>query len=250
MIKIGRLWGDIKFSPLSNNSKLLYIYLATSPYINSVGVISPNTDVIKGQLGISLDELRNCSMELVKSKLIVIKRFDEVVYFLVSDHFNSLPKSDSVINKSAREISELPKGLQELLTSMGIKPSSKVIKFVKPTPKDVVEYAISQGYRVDAKTFIDYYEGQAKSRGREGVWMNSKGKVVRDWRATLKKIWLKDDQKLTPCAGAPKGFEYLYIDDGGKVVTPDGWRGGKPYCKNFLHNKQILKEFKIKSDGI
>ena len=250
MIKIGRLWGNVRFSPLSNNSKLLYIYLATSPYINSVGVISPNTDVIKGQLGISLDELRECSKELVTSKLVVIKKFDEVVYFIVTDHFNSLPKSDSVTNKSTREIGELPRGLQDLLKAMGIEPSSKVIKFVKPTEKEVIEYAISQGYKVDAKTFIDYYENQAKFRGREGIWMNSKGKVVRDWKATLKKIWLKDDQKLVACKGAPKGFEFLYIDDGGKMVTPDGWRNGKPYCKNFLHNKQMLKQFKIKSDGI
>ena len=250
MIKIGRLWGDAKFNSLSNNSKLLYVYLATSPYINSVGVLSPNTDVIKSQLRFSLDDLRDASKGLLSSNFIVIKKVGGVIYFIVREHFNSLPKSESVINKTSKDIEGLPSELQMTLKGMGIEPSGKILKFVKPTEKEVLEYSMSKGYKVNANTFIDYYDNQAKSRGREGVWVNSKGKLVRDWRATLKKVWFKDDQKLVSCKDSPKGFEYFYIDVGGNMITPDGWRAGKPYSKNFLHNKQMLKEFKIKTDGI
>ena len=250
MIKIGKLWGNVKFNSLGNNSKLLYIYLATSPYINSVGVLSPSTDVMSSQLSFSMEELRIASKELVKGNYIRIKKLDNIIYFVVNDHFSTLPKSEAVITKSTKDIGDLPKPLQALLKAMGIEPSGKVLKFVKPTEKEVTDYAMSQGYKVNAKTFIDYYDNQAKSRGKVGVWVNSKGKLVRDWKATLKKVWFKDEQRLEVCEGAVKGFEYFYIDVGGNMITPDGWRDGKPYSKNFLHNRQMLKEFKDKIDGI
>ena len=102
---------------------------------------------------------------------------------------------------------------------------------------------MSQGYSIDASYFINYYDNEAKRRNRVGVWINGRGKVVRDWKATLRNVWFRDENKLKECKGAPKGFEYMYVESGGKMITPDGWKDGKPFCKDFLKSKTLLRHY-------
>jgi len=243
MVKISRLWGDANFSNLPNNSKLLYIYLITNPSINSAGVLALDINLVSVQLNMELDVLRSQTKELMDIDYVLVKEVRGVIYFIIPQHFHSLPKSDSVILKLQREIKTLPEEIKIILKEVGIESSRKVVEFTKPTEDEVLEYAMEQGYIISASTFINYYEDQAKKRGRKDVWINGRGKVVKDWKATLKKIWFKEENKLTEVKGAPKGYEHFYANYEGKIIIPDGWKEGKPYSKNFLHSRELNKVF-------
>jgi hypothetical protein len=66
--------------------------------------------------------------------------------------------------------------------------------FTLPTVEQVGDYAESLGYpNFDAKRFIEYYA--------ERNWLDSKGQPVRDWKAKLRNVWLKDLKK--PQRGDP-----------------------------------------------
>ena len=56
-VKVSKLWSDTKFQKLSDQAKLLYLYLSTSKEISVVGTLKPNLDVVKIELGFSIDEL-------------------------------------------------------------------------------------------------------------------------------------------------------------------------------------------------
>jgi hypothetical protein len=66
--------------------------------------------------------------------------------------------------------------------------------FTPPTVEQVRDYAESLGYpNFDAKRFIEYYA--------ERDWLDSKSQPVRDWKAKLRNVWLKDLKK--PQRGDP-----------------------------------------------
>lgn len=242
-VNVSKLWGNNKFNNLTNNSKLFYIYLVTHPSINSVGVLSLNLTVVEAQLSMNIEEIRVSTKELISETYLYVKQFNKSVYFIVPAHFNTLAKSDSSILKITNDLDSLPDGLREFLYSININVKGKVRKFIKPSKKEVLDFAIQSGYNINADDFINYYQNEADKRGRSDVWINSRGKVVRDWKATLRNVWFKDENKLKPCKGAPKGFEYFYIELKGNVIIPDGWRNGKPYSKDFLKNNKLVKEF-------
>ena len=242
-VQISKLWGDNKFNNLTNNSKLFYIYMITNPSLNSVGVLSINLSVAEAQLRLPLEEIRISTKELVAEGYIYVKKYNSNVYFITPAHFNTLSKSDSVVMRVTKDLDNLPEGLRAFLDSIHINVSSRVVKFVKPNKKEVLDYTMAQGYTINAEFFINYYENEAKRRGREDVWLNSRGKVVKDWRATLRNVWFKEENKLKETKGAPKGFEYFYVEIEGQMITPDGWRDNKPFCKDFLKSKVLLKQY-------
>lgn len=242
-VNISKLWSNNKFNNLTNNSKLLYIYLVTNPSINSVGVLSINFPVVKAQLGLDIDEIRESSTELIEKNYLYVKKYDSDIYFIIPAHFNTLPKSDSSVLKVTRDLESLPRSLRVFLDNIGISISTKIKVFLKPSKKEVLEYCINQGYNINIDTFMNYYQNEADKRGRSDVWINSKGKVVKDWKATLRNVWFKEENKLKKCKGAPKGYDYFYIDVKGEIITPDGWKNGKPYSKNFIHNKYLIDEW-------
>ncbi len=61
--------------------------------------------------------------------------------------------------------------------------------FTPPTPREVEDYAESLGYTNfhNGQVFVDYYA----PRG----WRDMKGQPVRDWKAKLRNVWLKDLKK-------------------------------------------------------
>lgn len=242
-IKVSKLWSNSKFSSLTINSKLLYIYLGTNASINSVGVLMPNIDVICIELGMTIEEVRESTKELVLHKYLLVDKIDGILFFTLPAHFNSLPKSNSTILKVTKDLKELPNRLRRKLEIIGISVDRKAISFIKPTLEEVNSYAISMGYLIDGQAFIDYYEETANRYGRKDIWLDSRGKQVKDWKGKLRKVWFKEERKLTPCKGAPKGYEYFFIELDGELKTPDGWRDGKPYSKNFLINKQLQKTY-------
>jgi hypothetical protein len=242
-VKISKLWGNNTFNNLTNNSKLFYIYLVTNPSISSVGVLSINLPVASAQVGLTIEELRSSTKELISNGYLYVKQYNNNIYFITPEHFNTLSKSDSAVMRVTKDLDALPAKLREFLDSIHINILGSIVKFVKPTEKEVLDYAMSQGYSIDASYFINYYDNEAKRRNRVGVWINGRGKVVRDWKATLRNVWFRDENKLKECKGAPKGFEYMYVESGGKMITPDGWKDGKPFCKDFLKSKTLLRHY-------
>lgn len=242
-VKISKLWGDNKFNNLSNDSKLFYIYLATHPSLKTVGVVSINLNVAKEQISLDLDSLRECSTELIKDKYIHVKKYNNDIYFIVPAHFNSLPKSESVNLNIIKDLETLPVKLVSFLSSINIRANMKIKRFVKPSKEEILEFCMKEGYEIDADKFIEFYEDEASKRGRNDVWINSRGKVVRDWKATLRKVWFKDERKLTICKDAPKGYEYFYVELNGKNHTPDFWKDGLPQSKDFLISKELKKKY-------
>lgn len=245
-VKVSKLWNDNTFLRFSNNSKLLYIYLITNPCIMSVGVISLNIDLAVLQLGLSIRSIREATIELISNSYIEVKKFNNVVYFIVPKHFNTVPKSDTTVMKINKELDTLPKGLVKFLDHIGINTNRKVVTFKEPSPEEVMDYSLSQGYKVDADTFISFYRNKAKAYGKEGLWVDGRGKQVKDWRAKLKVVWFKDEHKLKTVDGAPKGFEYFYIDFEGKQVFPESWKNGLPHSRNIAVDRQLKNEYNEK----
>lgn len=242
-VKIGKLWTNSKFSSLSNNSKLFYIYLSTSPDINSVGVCSLDVRVVSLQLDLTLDALRESMLELVNTEFILCDNIEGVVYFTVLAHFNSLPKSDTTVMKVTKDLKLLPTKLVKKLAKYGITTDRKAVKFDEPAAEEISEYALSLGHKIDGNEVIKFYRGQAAVRGKQDIWLDTRGKQVKDWKGKLRLVWLKDENKLTEVKDAPKGFEYFHIFVDGKMVFPDAWKNGQPFSKNIAINKKLKEAY-------
>jgi len=242
-VKISRLFKDSRFSNLPDITKLLYIYLSTNPNLNTVGVFSPNLGVVCIEVGCSMEELQESSKLLIKLKYLYVKKFEEVIYFIIPEHFNTIPKSEAVITKVNKTLETLPEALSLFLNSIGINVKAKTKEFVEPTPKEVTELSLSWGYLVDAEKFIGYYKEQSERYGKKGIWVDGRGTQVRDWKAKLKRIWCRDENKIKTFKDAPKGFEGFHIIKDGNVITPDGWKNSKPFSKSFTVDIELKREY-------
>ena len=242
-VNVSKLWSDNIFLRFANNSKLLYIYLLTNPSIMTVGVVSFNLDLAVLQLGLSIQDIRNATTELISNRYIEVKKFGGTIYFIVPKHFNTVPKSDVTVMKINKELSTLPKGLVKFLDSIDISTSRKVITFNEPSPEEVMDYSLSQGYKIDADAFISFYRDKAKFYGKEGLWFDGRGKQVKDWKAKLRVVWFKDEHRIKKVDGAPKGFEHFYIDFEGKQVFPESWKNGLPHSRNIAVDRQLKNEY-------
>lgn len=242
-VKVGKLWTNSKFSSLSINSKLFYIYLSTTPDINSVGVCCVDIRVVSIQLGLSIDLLRKSMLELVDNNFILCDKVEGLLYFTVLAHFNTLPKSDTTVMQVTKDLKALPKQLVKKLSAYGISTDRKAIIFKEPSAEEVSDYAFSQGYIIDGQEVVDFYRRHASMRGKQGVWLDSRGKQVKDWRSKLRMVWFTDDKKLKSVDGAPKGFEHFHIYIDGKMVFPESWKNGQPFSKNIAVNKQLKEEY-------
>ena len=208
----------------------------------TVGVLSLNIDMVTVQLGFTLLEIRKSTQDLVDAGLVVVKKYDEL-YFIVKAHFDSVPKSDSTVLKINKDLDLLPEALVVILARMGISTSRKVVTFKEPSPKEVMDYSLSQGYQVNAEAFIGFYRGKAEAYGKVGLWVDGRGKQVKDWKAKLRIVWFKDENKLKVVDGAPKGFESFYIDFEGQQVFPESWKNNKPHSRNIAVMKALQREY-------
>jgi hypothetical protein len=245
-VNIGKLWGDQKFQRMDMLDKLLYIYLSTNPNLNVVGVLSPSIDVMIAELGCSKDHLRFATKGLRSLGYIHVKKFRGIVYFIIPEHFNKVPKAESSITRVQRDLDKLPVGLVKYLENIGITAGAKINPFKKPNSEEVSKYALSKGHLINGEEFIEFYEGKAELFGKKNIWVDGRGKEVRDWKAKLRRVWFKDENKLTEVKGAPKGYEYFYIMFEGKATLPDGWRNGKPYSKNIAVDFELKRQFNEK----
>ena len=248
-VKIAKLFKDSWFQNQAEITKLLYIYLATNPDLNTVGVFSPNLKVVCLEVRTDMNTLRACCEILIKQKYIYVKKFEETVYFIIPEYFNTIPKSEATITKVNKTLDSLPEGLSLFLNSIGINVKAKTKIFIEPTPEEVTNYSLSLGYLVSAEDFINYYKEQSERYGKKGVWVDGRGTQVRDWKAKLRKIWCKEDRKIKTFRDAPKGYERFHIIKEGTIITPDGWKNGKPFSKSFTVDIELKKEYEKRKEG-
>ena len=238
MIKIGKLWGDAVFSSLSPNSKLLYIYLCSQPTISTLGVLRISSSKIISDLsstfpkGTSIRELSQDNKFLIE-----IEESDDYYTLLIPNHFKSLAKSKATIRKAIDEGKESSGKLKEELYKIFTKDDfSTGDKFKVPTPKEVSDYALSNGYIVNGITFCNYYG--------DNDWYNKNNKKVRNWKATCDRVWCREENKLVSVKGAPKGYEYFYVEtESGEKIFPESWDDGTPSHSNFLYAEMLNNEF-------
>lgn len=241
--KIDKLWKDSWFQQQNPITKLLYIYLLESSDLSIVGAFSPNPNIICLELDITIDQLRESTQVLVAKKWLWVKSIEGVLYFVVPQHFKSVPKSTNSLERIQKALSVLPDELVDVLRGLGIDTESKVRTFVKPTAQEVTEYALSQGYLINGKEFVDYYDGTTSLVGKTGIWVDGRGTEVRDWKAKLRKIWCKEEKKIKSCPDAPKGYETFHVFENGVMVTPDGWRNGQPFSKSLTSDIILKREY-------
>lgn len=123
--------------------------------------------------------------------------------------------------------------LREIYTPEDFKNSTS---FTPPTPDEVAAHALSKGHVVNGHTFVDYYASND--------WYNKNNKKVRNWKATLERVWCREENKLELVDGAPKGFEYFHITlDNGDRISPESWKNDKPTHSNFLYAELLIEEF-------
>lgn len=243
MSKLSRFWKKLDFNRLSKEAKLLFIYLFTNPDINYVGVLYPNINVVIAELGFSMNDLRNASKELRDSNFLSVIKHDGIVYFILPHYFNQIPKSQSSFERISKVLKLLPEPVVTFLNDLGINASVKVKKFIKPTAEEVTEYAISLGYNIDGNEFVDFYEESSKSHGKTTIWVDSRGKQVRDWKSKLRNVWLRDKEKMNIPKGAPKGFETFHVVMKDKKFFPDYWKDGLPVSKNMSIDIMLKKKY-------
>lgn len=243
-VKVAKLFKSSRFSRLHDKAKLLYIYLATHPSLNSVGVFSPNIEVAMIESGLAISEFRVYVLLLIRENFIHVKSYDKIPYFIVPAHFNTMPKSTATVTRVNKDLKSLPDELVTFLGTIGITITSKIRDFVKPTTQEVSNYAMEQGHKVDGQEFIEYYERMSNTYGKKNIWVDGRGTEVRDWKAKLRRIWCKDENKIKTVDGAPKGFESFHVvTDTGKQLYPEEWKDDKPWSRNVGSDILLKREF-------
>lgn len=240
-IKVNKLWGSARFQNLTKNAKLLYLYLVTNPQLNQLGVFEANVETVLIETGFHVDELRDASKQLMDNKYISIKKYTSI-YFIVYGALNKNIQSDSTLLKLQNILSLYPEQLQQHLEEIGIKLSKKITVFKIPSPEEVTKYARQIGHNVDGKAFVDFYNNSSESR-LDGKWQDGRGKLITDWKAKLRRVWCKDENKIKVVKGCPKGMESLSITFMDKEYFPESWEEGLPKHSDFGVTKMLQKEF-------
>lgn len=236
MVKVSKLWGNARFAKLAPNCKLLYLYLVTQPSISVLGVLEIDSTDILYRLELNEKEYRYAAEWLHDSGYVDhYERLKEWDVFIIKDHFLSLSKSKLNLRKGIEEGRTSPYKA-ELLKIYSKKDFEANDGFTPPTPEEVTQYALGKGFVVNGHTFVDYYASND--------WYNKNNKKVRNWKATVDRVWCRDDNKLESCPGAPEGFEYFHITlEDGTRVSPSGWKDGRPTHKDFLLLPLLTEEY-------
>lgn len=244
MVKVGKLWGDAKFASLSPNSKLLYCYLLSQPNITTLGVLVLDLERVNIDLKIgSIDELQYPFSELDANGYIeYFMSSDKVVTAIVVDHYHSLAKSKANIRKGLDEGKASKGKIKEILLDLFTVADFQNDSFVPPTPQEVSDYALSLGFLVNGKNFVEYYG--------DNDWYDKNNKLVRNWKSKVSKVWCRDTNKLETADGAPKGFEYFFteIEDGHRVY-PQSWVNGLPSHSNHIYAQYLIDEYNVQKDS-
>lgn len=241
MVKVGKLWGDARFASLSPSSKLLYCYLTTQPNITTLGILDLYIERVGLDLGISIVE----HLAPLKAKGFINYFYTEdedIVTVLVIDHYHSLAKSKANIRKGLDEGKNSKGKTKQMLLGVFTKADFTDDSFKAPTPQEVMEYALGLGYEVNGKAFVDYYA--------DNDWYDKNNKKVRAWKSKVSKVWCREENKLQSSEGAPKGYEYFFVDlEEGVRVFPESWKDGLPSHSNFIYAEYLINKFNEQKDS-
>lgn len=240
MVKVGKLWGDANFQFISPLSKLLYCYLISQPSISTLGILVLNTIKVDTDLKLDLGEYLDELLEELKDSGYIDFFYVEdrpTVVILVIDHFKSLPKSKSNIRKGIDEGKNSKGKIKELLLEyFTTEDFQDTTSFTPPTAQEVADYALSLGFLVNGKDFVEYYG--------DNDWYDKNNKKVRNWKAKCRKVWCRDTNKLKTVEGAPKGFEYFFVEiEEGNRIYPTAWVRGLPTHSNHLYAEYLIEEY-------
>lgn len=236
MVKVGKLWGDAKFASLSPYSKLLYCYLISQPSITTLGVLLLDIRRISFDLKLTEDIISEEILNLSTSGYIKALRDSDLVTLFIVNHYRSLAKSKSNIRKATDEGKAAEGQLRTIFRESFIPEDFNITGFNPPTPKEVMEYALSLGYEVNGKAFVDYYG--------DNDWYDKNNRKVRAWRTKVAKVWCREENKVQMADGAPKGFEHFFVEiEDGVRVYPESWKGGLPSHSNYIYADYLIKGF-------
>lgn len=239
-VKIAKLFKDYNFQKLTQEARLLYIYLVSNPSLSTIGVFSPDIRVAALEAGLNKESFRGATQELTMKGFIHVKKYEDLIYFIIPRHFDTIPNSDATARKVVKLLAKLPDEFVTFLDSLGIKAGAKVVTFTKPSAEEVTQYAMSIGYMINGQEFVDYYD---EVSGSKAYWVDGRGKMIRDWKSKLKRVWCKDDRKMKAVKGAPKGYEFFHVIKDGKAIYPDSWKDGKPWSKSISTNILLKREY-------
>lgn len=198
---------------------------------------------MENELSINHEEFKDACRELIESGYISINKEGGDIYFFIVGHYDTLPQSTTVIKKANKEYEGLPNSVVEVLKEQEIFPTiEKDDSFVPPTEEEVMEYAISRGFLIDAREFIKFYTENSERLGKEG-WYDGRGKKVKDWKGKIRSVWSKRAERLEEHKDAPKGFGFFCAEYEGRWIQPKGWRNGKPYGESITEDQLLLKKF-------
>jgi hypothetical protein len=235
-VKISKLWGDARFSSLSPEAKLLYIYLCTQPSISTLGVVYTHTNFLKKLTG---DQIELGTLQIMKYLCFKFNSKSDIITILIKDHYKSIAKSKANLRKARNEYNNAYSELRELLDKHFDPSDFQDPEFTPPTPEQVTEEALKYGHFVNGQTFCDWYA--------QNNWYDKNDKRVRNWKSKLKRVWCKEDNKLQECKDAPKGFEFFYVElDNGDRVFPERWKDGVPMHKDFNIKQKLIQKYKLK----
>lgn len=235
MVKVGKLWGDAKFASLSSFSKLIYCYLISQPNITTLGILELHIERVNLDLQLDIVDW----LKEIKNKGYINYYYPDdlqTAVVLVLGHYPSLAKSKANMRKGLEEGQGSKGKIKEMLLEVFTPADFKNDSFVPPTPSEVSEYALTLGFLVNGKTFCDWYG--------ENDWYDRNNKLVRNWKSKVSKVWCRDDNKLETADGAPKGFEYFYVEiEEGHRIYPQSWVKGLPSHNNHIYTQYLIDEF-------
>ena len=236
---------DDRFSACSPTAKLLYLYLINSDSINIVGVFYPiNQFTLIEYLGISREELRVATRELVSARLIVIQNYSDDFYIIIKDVYDIQTQSKTTKINIAKELDNCIRPLREYLGKIGIVrpdvPKEVLGKSSIPSAEEVTAYGRSIGYKVDGSKLVDYYTKMSLGVRGGGYWVDKNGNRVKDWKAKVRSVWLRDDNKIEAVNGCPSGFEDFNVDGN----YPEKWVNGLPYSSSLALDIVMKRKFK------
>lgn len=241
MIKVNSIFKNVKYQNLSLEAKLLFIYLITHSDINILGVVPINVDTSCLRIGLTIDQFRELTLELIEKGLISVSSANGEVYFIVIDHFKSLPKGSSTANKAKECMDTLPSEIVNELSTL-IDTKSKETVFVEPSVDEIEDFGMSVGYAISGKAVREYYRERAKFFRKRTGWWDGRGKQVIDWKKKIRAVWCREENKLKEVPDAPEGFRFFHVKVNDKIIYPDYWKDGKPYSKQGLVRSVELQE--------
>ena len=220
-------WNDEKFTKLSQDAKMLFLYFLTCPHSNSIGAYVAKKGYISEDLNWDTKKIKKTLPELLRNGLI---KYDEslsvvvIVNYLKHNtienpnqaknavkNFQSLPKTEILqdVGNCLETVSEHFKISFETPTIYAsvsvtdsvteeVRKETPLKNIIPPKLEDVIAYCKDRNNGVNPQKWFDHYTSNG--------WKVGKTRMV-DWQATVR-TW----EDGTPKEQAPKKKYTKYIE--------------------------------------